>query len=142
MMIYTFSRDAVEAGVDVGEPYAVVSISTPRLTPATLPRDSLRRDLLRLVLHDSTPGQGMICLYTVEDARRVAALVRVSLGVSLVVHCDMGISRSQGMANAIADHLDTEVRHSTPGMPNPHVYRLTWEALRRAPSWVRAPRCS
>src|SRR2546426_10729987 len=105
-MIYTFSRDSVEAGVDVGEPYALISISTPRLTPATLPPDPLRLDTLRLVFYDSSPGQGMICLYTVEDARRVASFVRVSLGVGLVVHCDMGLSRSQGMANAIADHLD------------------------------------
>lgn len=53
-MIYTFSRDAVETGVDVGVPYALISISTPRLTPATLPADSLRRDVLCLVFFGVT----------------------------------------------------------------------------------------
>jgi hypothetical protein len=168
-MIYTFSRDMIELGIGLTEPYALISISTPacygpRGNPgqfnmdehgAFLPADEFRLDILRLAFWDveenifadlDDKSAAQVCLYSQEDARRVAAFVR-AWKVNLVVHCDAGISRSQGMANAIADHLEVEVKHSERGMPNRHVYRLTWEALRRrdlksAGGWplARAPR--
>jgi len=152
-MIYTFSREMVEFGLDLTEPYALISISTPAVYgpkgnaqgfnmddhAAALPADEFRLDILRLAFWDvdesdlrslgSDKWQAQVRLYSPEDARRVAAFVR-AWAVNLVIHCDAGISRSQGMAAAISDHLDVPVKHSTPGMPNRHVYRITWEALR------------
>lgn len=152
-MIYTFSRDMVETGLDLVEPYALISISTPpaygpnqegRLFDegrhaATLPADEFRLDVLRLAFWDvedipqgfqgDNKWLAQVQLYSAEDARRVAAFVR-AWKVNIVVHCDAGISRSQGMANAISDHLDAPVRHSTRGMPNRRVYQMTWNALR------------
>jgi len=154
-MIYTFSRAMVEAGLDLVEPYTLISISSPVVYgpnrdatkfdegrhAASLPADQFRLDILRLAFWDvEGVPQGMagddkwvaqVRLYSAEDARRVAAFIR-AWKVNIVVHCDAGISRSQGMANAIADHLDVDVKHSTRGMPNRHVYRMTWEALRPA----------
>lgn len=155
-MIYTFSRAMVEDGLDLVEPYALISISTPSFSmrsraqdyqednhPAKLPADEFRMDILRLAFWDLDESAGQaeymrddkfaaqVMLYCPEDARRVARFVKAWV-VDLVIHCDAGISRSQGMANAIADHLDVDVKHSTRGVPNRHVYRLTWEALRPA----------
>ena len=151
-MIYTFGRAEIEAGINLTEPYALISISSPRLygyegTPrvqkfteagrdeAMLPADENRLGVLRLAFHDldhisnfDDNLASQIRMYNTEDARRVAAYVK-AWKVNLVVHCDAGISRSQGMANAISDHLDVEVKHSRHGMPNRLVYRLTWEAL-------------
>ena len=163
-MIHTFSRAAIEGGIDLVEPYALISISTPKVyggygnnrpqafdldaSAAVLPPDKFRLDILRLAFWDVNIldplwDNRLIAqarLYSAEDARRVAAFVR-GWTIDFVVHCDAGISRSQGMANAIADHLDVEVTHSVRGMPNIHVYRLTWEALRPAltPKGYRAP---
>jgi hypothetical protein len=150
-MIYTFPRAVVEFGLDLVEPYALISISTPKIYgyneraadfnldhhEAALPADEFRIDVLRLAFWDmdrldpqwNDRMQAQARLYSAEDARRVATFVKANK-VNLVIHCDAGISRSQGMANAIADHLDVEVKHSVRGTPNSHVYGLTWEALR------------
>lgn len=151
-MIYTFPREAVEQGLRLTEPYALISISTPKVygweTYAdqhdddrhgpSLPADVNRVDILRLAFWDvdalspEWPDtlKAQARLYSTEDARRVAAFVREYRGLNIVIHCDAGISRSQGMANAIALYLGiTKVKHSVQGFPNHHVYTLTWTAL-------------
>jgi hypothetical protein len=149
-MIYTFSRDMIESGIDLVEPYALISISTQSFSmrgdaqkyqednhPAKLPADEFRLDILRLAFWDvdridpQWPDRvkAQAILFSPQQAAQVAYFVK-GWGVNFVIHCDAGISRSQGMANAISDHFDVDVKHSTKGAPNSHVYRLTWEALR------------
>jgi hypothetical protein len=150
-MIYTFDREAVENGLDMVEPYALISISTPpkfgvggrsahlldedKSSVILLP-DEFRLDVLRLrfndmdALPDLPPRlRAQYSLYSTEQANQVAAFVR-GWQVNLVIHCDAGVSRSQGMADAIADHLGVEVKHSWVGSPNRRVYAMTWHALR------------
>ena len=160
-MIYTFGREEIEAGLAMAEPYALISISSPTIYgfegqaraqlfqeshhEAILPADENRLGILRLAFHDVDVApsdlddklKSQIRLYSAEDARRVAAFVK-AWTVNFVVHCDAGISRSQGMANAIGDHLDVDVKHARAGAPNRLVYKLTWDALRPAIS-VRRP---
>jgi hypothetical protein len=103
----------------------------------TLPFDMNRVDLLRLAFWDldeispkwSLRLQAQARLYSSEDARRVAAFVEANQRMNLVIHCDAGISRSQGMAIAIADYTGALVQHSVMGYPNRLVQRLTWTAL-------------
>lgn len=151
MAVYSFSRDAVEFGLDLGEPYVLISISTPLASAAPtahefqedrssalLPPDEFRLDVLRLRFHDldgwpqgmTDRGRAHVALYSPEQAAQVAAFVRGWGRHDIVVHCDAGISRSQGMANAIAEHKGVKAKHMGYGMPNRLVYRLTWEALR------------
>lgn len=151
-MIYTFGRDEIETGIEsnIKEPYVLISISTPRgkSSPnagvlveddwgAFLPPDENRLEILRLRFHDcdvwpqglTDRERAFIQLYSPEQAAQVAAFVR-GWQVNFVIHCDAGISRSQGMANAISDHLGAPVRHFRRGFPNSLVYGLTWKALR------------
>jgi predicted protein tyrosine phosphatase len=151
-MVYTFSRYMVEYGLELTDPYVLVSISTPPKpklhevqgymedeSSAVLLPDEFRLDVLRLRFHDlDTWPMGLtdrerahVALYTPEQANQVAAFVRAWPKADVVVHCDAGVSRSQGMAAAIAEHRGVKAKNAVePGDPNRHVYRLTWEALR------------
>lgn len=151
MNVYTFSRYMVEFGLDMTEPYVLISISTPPrpklgdvqgymedASSAALMPDEFRLDVLRLRFDDletwpmgyADRDRAHTALYSPEQAAQVAAFVRAWPRADIVVHCDAGISRSQGMAEAIAKHKGVKARHSGPGMPNPLVYKLTWAALR------------
>jgi len=167
-MIFTFGRSEIENGIDIAEPYVLISISTPvkMVHPhahlfdedhagAMLPPDEFRLEVLRLRFDDyddwpiglTDRQRAHVALYSPEQAAQVAAFVK-GWQVNFVIHCDAGISRSQGMANAIHDHLDVPVKHFRPGMPNRLVYGLTWKALRpgdamgrlreqKTPPWLR-----
>jgi hypothetical protein len=149
--VYTFSRYMVEFGLDLSDPYVLISISTPpRPKPheiqgymedassAALLPDEFRLDVLRLRFHDldtwpiglTDRERAHTALYSPEQAAQVAAFVRAWPHADIVVHCDAGISRSQGMAEAIAKHRGVRAKHSGPGDPNKLVFKLTWNALR------------
>lgn len=151
MNVYTFSRYMVEFGLNQTEPYVLVSISTPPrprahevqyymedASSAALMADEFRLDVLRLRFHDldewpiglTDRDRAHVALYSPEQAAQVAAFVRAWPKVDIVIHCDAGISRSQGMAEAIAEHKGVKAKHSGPGAPNRYVFRLTYDALR------------
>lgn len=141
----------VEFGLDQDDPYVLISISTPPIpkphqvkgfmedqSSASLMPDEKRLDVLRLRFHDldtwplglSDRERAHIALYSPEQAAQVAAFVRAWPDADVVIHCDAGISRSQGMAEAIARHKGVKAKHSGPGDPNKLVFKLTYAALR------------
>lgn len=67
-----------------------------------------------------------------DDASRVASFVRQHMKERIIVHCDAGISRSAGVAAAIAKHFsgdDGEFFYSGQYRPNMWCYRKTLTAL-------------
>lgn len=78
--------------------------STPNIYPT---QNNNIVDVLRLAFNDAeTDREGCIAL---EQATEIARFVRAAVqnGISfIVVHCDMGQSRSQGVAAAIAKHYN------------------------------------
>lgn len=67
-----------------------------------------------------------------DDARKVALFVRGRMTDRIIVHCDAGISRSGGVAAAIAKWMlndDSEFSYSGQYRPNMWCYRKTLTAL-------------
>jgi predicted protein tyrosine phosphatase len=115
-------------------PYVVIAIATPGAAWPPLVSDHNRIEVLRLAFHDvrkpldtlSMQTQGLV-LYDEAMARQVVDFVARHAAARLVVcHCEAGISRSAGMAAALAELAG---RSSQPmfrrAVPNPLVYGLT-----------------
>ena len=67
-----------------------------------------------------------------EDAQRIAAQIREDPDMSVIVHCDAGVSRSAGVAAAILKYCtgdDTHVFDNPRFQPNMWCYRKTLTAL-------------
>ena len=138
MKVLTMSLPEIESwGGTEKTPYAIVSITSPGDDPALLPDDNPRwMGTLRLQFWDT--NSDMEGAFTPEDAKRVAEFVR-SLTIRhrgdylpealLVIHCVGGISRSTGMAQAVAEWLGVK-RLGNEGIPNSRVYKMTLAALR------------
>jgi predicted protein tyrosine phosphatase len=127
MDILVTNRMTIER-VQFSIPYAVISISGTRSEPARLPDDPNRVVTLRLKFDDiNAPLEGLQH-FTVVMARRVwnFALECRELNLPLmVVHCSAGISRSPGIAAAIAKvfHGDDSYYFKV-YLPNSLVYRM------------------
>ena len=77
-------------------------------------------------------GVGMTDLMSEEDAERIAALIKTAPDVTIIVHCDAGISRSAGVAAAIYKYCtgDDSIIFDNPRFqPNMWCYRKTLNAL-------------
>ena len=80
-----------------------------------------------------------------DDARKVALFVRGRMTDRIIVHCDAGISRSGGVAAAIAKWMlndDSEFFYSGQYRPNMWCYRKTLTALCKLGSKTKAGRKS
>lgn len=125
-------RESVEAGLDLHVGHVVISIRDPDRKPARVRRQPGLRDVLFLAFDDAEPCEslelpGSIRLMSVADAAGIWAFIakhkdRVPL---LVVHCEMGMSRSPAVAAAVTRALggDDEVFFRD-YMPNQYVYEL------------------
>lgn len=88
----------------------------------------------RFTFDDIVPGEDG-CPMTDTDARQIAKFVAdiEENGVThIIIHCDAGVSRSAGVAKAIAESRglpETAVHYENVPNPNPHVYRFMKEAL-------------
>lgn len=121
-------------------PYVVISINSPGTTAPDINRNPNRKAVLRLTFNDIESGPQYQTI-SKKDARDIANFVmnwysRVDL---IVVHCDAGLSRSAGVAAAIAKTLNTD-KYSSNSLtsdseffnhytPNMLVYRTTMEAI-------------
>ena len=129
-LIFTTSRAGAEAFSWKG-PFAAISITDPGAEPAVLRQPNLvancRLEFWDLA-HDPRDGRE---IFDAAMAKRVLDFVeRESARVDLLlVHCEAGISRSAGMANAIGTILRLEVHHQNELFvsPNPRVVRLLVE---------------
>jgi len=117
-----------------------VSITDPKSEPVNLPLLDL--DILRLQFHDldqTYPISGpAIVLFNTDMAHEIKGFMEEridwvensSFGVDdliIVVHCEAGISRSAGVAGALAKHFfgNDDIFFRSPYLPN----RLTYSIL-------------
>lgn len=140
-MILVRGRHTLKDLPDDCGPIAVVSISdNPNDHPEMPPGCEW---LLPLHFHDVEvhiavdmfePSRTAIDAYSEEQAIRVASFLD---GLppevrTLVFQCEVGISRSAGMAAAVARHLgQDDMPFFRDHLPNRRVYRMTLEALPR-----------
>lgn len=120
-----------------GAPYAVISITDPGTDPVKFMPDTNRVDVLRLACHDIDylppeldPVKLQLVLYDEVEAARVAHFVEQHLGfVDLfLVTCEVGLSRSAGVAAAIAMRVLSRTFKPRKGLPNRRFYNQTMRA--------------
>jgi predicted protein tyrosine phosphatase len=119
-LIFSTSRAGAEA-FSWNEPFAVISITDPDSVPATLRQPNIvaRCDLQFWDLI-SDIGSGPI--FNASMARTALEFARecCSGAKLLLIHCEAGISRSTGMADALGRILGVAVRHQNALMLNPN----------------------
>lgn len=129
-LIVSTSRAGAEAFRCV-QPFAVLSITDPESQPALLRQSNIvARCNLQFwdLLEDF--GSGRIFDEALASEALNFALRECDRAKVLLVHCEAGISRSTGMADALGRVLDIEVRHQNALTLNPNtlVMRLVLEA--------------
>ena len=117
-----------------GRRTVMISVSSPSLEyPQPVRPGGDVRVVLPVAFEDVTGGPGAI---SDDDATRIARFVKfqISRGVEdLIIHCDAGISRSAGVAVAVAEYLNipiSEIDFAEPPDPNPTVRDAVLRALR------------
>ena len=121
----------------------IISISDPNMIYTSQPfcsQENRVTAILPLTFCDADrPGKDVYGKETAvsglmgeTDAQRIAIFVRTHRDKRIIVHCDAGISRSSGVAAAIAKHYDgddSEYFYSGQFCPNMWCYRKTLTAL-------------
>lgn len=135
--LVVLSRQHVQ-GYRGSEPYVVISIRPPDMSPVKLRLDPMRRARINVVFNDVAPQWGHTgereVLFTAEQAARIAAFVLKHKDATIVINCIAGISRSAGVAIGIRTALgfDSGEFGNAPFDPNPHVRELMHNELVRA----------
>lgn len=113
-----------------GEPYVLISCRDPESEPAKLARDHNRKGLLELVFHDIDQPHKLYTCFNAQQAQQVIDFVARWPGIPLIaVHCEAGISRSSGMATALAEAYGRKlIGPLERAVPNRLVYRLIMKA--------------
>lgn len=124
-------------------PHVVISVTDPRAKRAFLPKNPLRREVLRLEFDDVGPGPVFAIAMSEDHARQVAEFVTKHADVEMfVIHCEAGISRSAGIAAALGLYFDRDdsqfyqdphTGEGCPFYPNSHVKSLVMRALGEVP---------
>ncbi|HEY3449460.1 MAG TPA: hypothetical protein VGK67_24105 [Myxococcales bacterium] len=136
MRVLVADRMRVEAGLGLLLDHVVVSIRDPDRKPARIKKDRKLRDVLALAFDDAEPGARFLLpetirLMTLQDAKVIWAFVdkhKAAVPV-LVVHCEMGMSRSPAVAAAITRGLGGDDDHFfREYLPNRFVYDLMLKA--------------
>lgn len=124
------SRKRIESMPPPEAPHLVISITTSPLDQARLPATPACLGILRLAFFDSDlppEDDGPEGLFSQADARQIwdFVLAHQAQVTCLVLHCNAGVSRSPGVAAALArvllgDDADFFARYQ----PNSRVYRI------------------
>jgi predicted protein tyrosine phosphatase len=128
MFISKRDVETVDLKPEAGSKVALISIHCPGDDLPIL--KGTWNDVLHLEFHDlDRVVDEKYTLFSEDDAQRIIDFVaRVARSiVTLVVNCDAGISRSAGVAKAIAEVYDLEFNHAYP-LYNKRVYRILKEA--------------
>jgi predicted protein tyrosine phosphatase len=115
------------------EPYVVISITEPDARPAELQRDANRKAILRLQFHDvDRIMEGTQAITSAQGSQIWAFAKENATSVGLIVcQCEAGISRSAGIAAALAKAFnddDREFFESNRYLPNRMAYRAVMKA--------------
>ncbi len=132
------SRTAGESFLS-SQPYIVLSLTDPKTEPAALRESPLCKGICRLVFHDldQVPQELItdyaLVLFTPAMADTAVAFVMAHPEARVImVHCEAGISRSAGMAAAIAKVLNgSDAFYFKYGVPNRRVYAEMLAAFAR-----------
>jgi predicted protein tyrosine phosphatase len=134
-LIFTTSRSGAET-FSWPNPFAVISITDPDSRPVVFKqRNLVARCNLEFwdLLYE--PGDGSI-IFNSQMARTALNFIEHHCGQAklLLVHCEAGISRSTGLANALSRTYNIEVRHANAmfANPNPLVTRVLFEEVDRS----------
>lgn len=130
------SRAGVFSAMAASKDPVVVSIHTPGATPLwnddtpwvlTLSFDDID------TIPYPPPSNWDPRAFSLDDARRVACFIRDAIAARrsrIIVHCDAGMSRSAGIAAALARHYNgDDVWFFENKTPNRLVYRTVLDAL-------------
>ncbi|MEZ4253826.1 MAG: hypothetical protein R3B99_36945, partial [Polyangiales bacterium] len=133
MKLVVHSRPAIEASTPPEEAHVVISITTTADDAAVLPDAPSRVAVLRLVFPDAdvaVAGLSKDALFSSDHADRVWDFLDAHRDAitCVVLHCDAGMSRSPGVAAAIArvEHGD-DTFFFRRYHPNMRVYRTLLE---------------
>lgn len=132
--VQSMCRASVET-LSTNRSIAIISITDPHLRPATIPKLPGLRAVLRLTFWDvADPNQADV--FTHEMADQILDFVNAHRDEvdAFVVHCEAGISRSAGVAEALSEALGFLVTHENGSevSPNGLVFQtLTTAAGRR-----------
>ena len=126
------SREEIEDGIIVYDPYVVISIYDSDSVPARLIRGSGFIDAIFLEFDDTDPehsfGKKPMSL---EQARQIWEFIKSNhdkIG-AIVCHCLAGMSRSPAVALAIAEGLDEDTSYWKQNFSfNEHVYQTMRQA--------------
>ena len=112
MRVLVTDRDSIEKGPDLGPGHVVISIRDPDRKPARIKEHAGLRGVLRLAFDDAEPCEDLelprsVRLMTEADAAAVWRFVdeHKARAALLVVHCEMGLSRSPAVAAAVTRAL-------------------------------------
>ncbi|MGC4122717.1 MAG: hypothetical protein QM765_50730 [Myxococcales bacterium] len=136
MKVIVADRMRVEAGLGLLLEHVVVSIRDPDRKPARIQKDPKLREVLCLAFDDAEPGGRFLLpksiqLMTADHAKAIWAFVdrHKASAPLMVVHCEMGLSRSPAVAAAIARALGGEDDFFfREYLPNRFVYDLMLKA--------------
>ena len=137
MKFIVTSREDIQRGLLVKQPYVVISIRDPGKPKARVRRPGHCRGVLFLDFHDAEPAdrfalpQG-IKLMTPDDAAAIRQFFQEhqsSIG-AVVVHCEQGMSRSPAVARALAQVTGGNSSYFQKHyQPNAYVFRLMMDAF-------------
>jgi predicted protein tyrosine phosphatase len=144
MDFFVYSRKEIERVRPHEVPHIVISITSTREDVAVLRASDHCRGILRLSFLDADERSEPVVsgeLFSLDQARQIWTFVeRHQRDVQLIlVHCDMGISRSPAVAAALALVLNgngDEFLLADQYVPNTLVYRLLLET---APNHTSSP---
>jgi predicted protein tyrosine phosphatase len=133
--VYAFSRKDAE-GIHFLDTDYVISITDPHQKPAEL----RAKNILRLSFYDinepiKTLDGKMFDPMTSDDADKIVEYIKTFPKniANIYVHCEAGISRSAGVAAAIAKYLiNDDERFFLSKVPNRHCYKLLLEKLNQS----------
>ena len=137
MRFYVYSRQkAKRESYRLNEPTLIISITDPILGPNTFARNSNIIGLCRFQFDDvdeDTCSAGDV-LMTSEDAAKIKdyVLAYKDKVECIIVHCEVGISRSAGVMAAIQKYLigdDSAIFNNDTFSPNKHCYKLMLDAF-------------
>jgi|SRR5580658_7258178 predicted protein tyrosine phosphatase len=144
MDFFVYSRKAIELVRPHEVPHVIISITSTRDDVAVLRANDHCRGILRLSFLDADESSEPMVgseLFSLDQARQIWTFVERHQGdvQRLLVHCDMGISRSPAVAAALALILNgngDEFLLADQYVPNTLVYRLLLET---APNPTSSP---